>query len=229
MKIPHLFPLCAAALLCTPIFAEDGDQARTKLKDLEERAHAAKEQGHAEEAKELMQQARRLHAEMGGHGDKGGFGEKLEVAKRRIEDLHKEGKHEEAEKIEGRLHAGAGKMHEQARTEAGPDSERKQHVMEAIKHLHAAGLHEAAERLGPALHEGRKDGDKGQREHRGPEGARPPMVHEPMQNAMGDMQKQMQTAMREMQEQMAKMAHTIDELRAEVGNKHHGDGERRRE
>ena len=228
MKISPLLPLCAAALLCTPIFAEEGDPSRGKIEELEKRARTAKEQGRADEAKELMQKVQRLHAEMGEREGPRGAGEKLEMVKRKIDELHQAGKHEEAAPLEHRLREDMEKQGPAARKEGGGDAERKQHALEAIKHLHAAGLHEPAARIEQMLREDR----------RGPESASPREGQEPMQRAIGEMQEQMQRAMRDMQEQtqralhdtheqMAKMAHAIDELR-EQASKPRGEGERRK-
>ena len=134
MKLPLLLTLCAAALLSTPVFAEESDPLRGKIKELEERARTAKEQGRADESKELMLQVRRLHAEMSEREKQHGADNQPEMIRRKIEELHQAGKREEAEQLERRL-------------QAGTEPERKQHALEAIKHLHAAGMHEPAERI----------------------------------------------------------------------------------
>lgn len=238
MKIPLFLTLCAAALLSTPVFAEESDPLRGKIKELEERARTAKEQGRADESKELMQQVRRLHAEMIERGD----GDKLERAKRQIEALHKAGKHEEAAQLERRLRGAKQHSGDHERQESGSEAERKQHAMEAIKHLHAAGLHEPAERIEQILREHKKEAGQDSREkgeRRGSEGVNPREGQEQMQRVMHDMQEQTQRAMREMQEQtqralrdtheqMARMARTIEELREQVARPR-GNGERRKD
>jgi len=124
MKILLLVALCAIAPLSTPAFAQDGDPLRGKITELEGRARAAKEQGRPEELRDLMEQLHRLHLEMDGR-----------EVQRRIEELQKAGKHEEAEQLAHRVQ------------EARGDAERRQHAAEAIKHLHAAGLHEQAAQI----------------------------------------------------------------------------------
>ncbi len=233
MKISRLLPLCAAALLCSPVFAQEGDQLRVKIKELEGSARNAKEQGRAEEAKELMQQVQRLQAEMGEREGPRGAGEKLEMAKRKIDELHKAGKHDEAEQLEQKMREAMEKQGDRQRKEGGGDAERKQHVMEAVKHLHAAGLHEPAERIEQMLREHGEKPEQGER--RAPEAAgQEPLKRamgdsqEQMQRAMRDMQEQMQRALRETHEQMGKMGHAIEELRAQVA-KQSGEGDRRKD
>jgi hypothetical protein len=242
MRISRLLPLCAAALLSTPILAEEGDASRGRIKELEERAHAAKEQGRGDEAKEVMQQVQRLHAEMSErerrHGDSG----KLEMAKRRIDELHKAGKHEEAAQLERRLREAGEQRGDAERKESGGDAERREHAKEAIRHLHAAGMHEPAERVEQTLREDSKKPEQGERKHgdkaarSGHEGGSPQEGDERMRRAMGEMQEQVQRAMRDMQEQtqralretheqMAKMARAIEELREQAARPRR-DGER---
>lgn len=203
MKLPLLLTLCATVLLSTPLFAEESDPLRGKIKELEERAHTATEQGRADESRELMLQVRRLHAEMSEHEKQHGADNQPEMMRRKIEELHKAGKREEAEQLERRLQAGA----EPERKAAGGDAERKQHAIEAIKHLHAAGMHEPAERIEQML-----------RAH----------DLEQMGRAMHEMQEQTQRAFRETHEQMAKMARTIEELQAQVARQR-GEGGPRKE
>lgn len=174
-----------------------------------------------------------------------GGGENLEMAKRKIDELRKAGKQDEAERLEHRLRD-AGKKHGgPARKEDPLDEQQRQHVSEAIKHLHAAGLHEPAERIEQMLRRPKTNEEHAAREHRenaersGPEAAGLREAHEQMRRAMRDMQEQTQRAMRDMQEQtqralretheqMAKMGRAIDELREQTA-KPRGDGERRKE
>lgn len=202
MKISHLLTLCAAALLSTPVFADEADPLRGKAKELEERARTAKEQGRIDESNELMEKVRRLHAEIGEREAKPGDGAQREMVKRKIEELHQAGKHEEAEQLERRLR-GTG---EPARNEGGGDAERRQHALEAIKHLHAAGMHEPAERIEQML----RDHDL-----------------EQMGRGIHEMQEQTQRALRETHEQMAMMARTIEDLRQQVAKQRAAGGPRK--
>lgn len=219
MKASLLLTLCAAALLSMPLFAE-GDP-RSKIKELEERARTAKEQGQGEEAQNLMEQARRLHAEMAGREEEHGGGEELKMAKRKIGELHEAGKHEEAKQLEQRLREGKEK-HGQRKDGAG-GADRKTHVMEAIKHLQAAGLHEPAENIAKMV----RQQDEKERAQAG-KGASAGEGHEQVQRAMREMQEQTQRALRETHGQMAKMQRAIEELREQVA-KQRGDGGRRGE
>lgn len=94
---------------------------------------------------------------------------RLEQLRQRIEHLHREGRHEEAERIKNRLqqwvdHPIRDYRPERERPEPRrenrnrpeghanrpsdrPSAERPHHVKQAIEHLHAAGWHELAERL----------------------------------------------------------------------------------
>ena len=234
MKTSPLIAMCAAALFFTPVFAEENDPLHGKIKELEERARTAKEQGRADESNELIQQVRRLRAETGEREGQRGAGEKLEMAKRKIDELHKAGKHEEAEKIEQRVRGAMEKQGDGGKKDGDGDAGRKQHALEAIKHLHAAGLHEPAQRIEQML---REHVEKPERS--GAEGAVPREGQEQMQRAMREMQEQTQRAMhdlheqtqrslRETHEQMAKMARAIEELREQAG-KQRGEGERRKD
>ena len=179
-----------------------------------------------------------------------GGGEKLEMVKRKIDELRKAGKHDEAERLEaerlghGRREAGE-KRDGAARKEGALDEQQRQHVGEALKHLHAAGLHEQAERIEQMLRGSGTQAEHAAREHRekaersGPEAAGLREAHEQMQRALREMQEQTQRALRDTQEQtqralretheqMAKMARAIEELREQTG-KPRGDGERRKE
>ena len=111
----------------------------------------------------------------------------MEAAKRRIQELHEAGQHEEADRLAKRLSEGTGHQ--------GDPHERMQHVAEAIKHLRAAGLNEQAENLEQMMR-------KMQQKPEGHEQAGPREGGDPMPRAM-----------REMHEQMINMQRAIDELR----------------
>jgi len=205
MKTFLLLTLCVVALVATPLFAEEGDPLRGKIKELEERARTAKEQGKADEAQRMMEQVQQLHAEMRGREEQRGGGEKHEMARRRIEELRKAGKHEEAQQLEHRSREEMAKQGDEKDGSGG--AERTAHIRQAIQHLHAAGLQKPAERIGQMLHQ---------------------QDHEQMQQSMREMQGQTQRALRETHEQMAKMARAIEELRGQAG-KQRGEGERRKD
>lgn len=230
MKTLLPFALCAASLFFMPVHAEEGDALRGKMRELEERARTAREQGRPEEANELMQKVQRLRAEKGeGEGPRGD-GDKNEMVKSKIDELRKAGKQDEAEQLERRWRGATEKGGD--RKEADGDTERRQHVKEAIKHLHAAGLHEPTERIEQMLRE-QMEKEAGERERRkdaersGP-GTGPREVEEQLRRALREMQEQTQRALRETQEQMAKMARSIEELR-EQANRPRGEGERRKD
>ena len=189
--------LCAsAALFSTTARADDGDNVRNKLQELEQQARAAKEAGRAEEAQAIMEKAKRIRAEASERNAQGG--DKLEMAKRKVQELRNAGKGEEAEQLERRIREGAEKQRDggdkRRDAEHGGGDERQQHLGEAIRHLRAAGLDDPAnqiERLARELGNGKAP------------------AHEPQNEGT-------QRALRETQEQMVKMARAIDELRQQV-------------
>ncbi len=141
--------------------------------------------------------------------------EKMEMVKRKIQELREAGKQDEAAQLEQRVREEMGKQ--------GDQPERMRHIAEAIKHLRAAGLNEPAERIEQMV----------RAQQQKPEGREKPTAREggePVQQAMREMQEQVQRALRDMHEQeqralrdtheqMAKMAHAIDELREQVAKR----------
>lgn len=138
MKTSFLLPLCVAALLAVPTFAQDADHLRAKLKEIEEHARQAKEAGRGDEVQELMGQAKRLHEEL----QHAGGGDSLERAHREIGELRKAGKNEEADKLEQKVR----EMMAKGRGGGGV-AERRDHLMVAIDHLRAGGFNDPADSL----------------------------------------------------------------------------------
>src|SRR4051812_25340914 len=129
MKHSLLFTLCAATLLSPPLFAEEGDPARGKPQEFEQRARTAKEVGQADEVQKLREQLQRLRAELDKREGQPGGGEKLAKMKSKIGELHQAGKHEEAQQLEQQLRQG---MEKQGYRENGDgDAERRAHAREA--------------------------------------------------------------------------------------------------
>ncbi len=213
MKTSHLIiAISAAAFLPISLRAQEGDNVRGKLQELEQKARAAKEAGREDEAQAIMEKARRIHAEQDERQAQGG--DRMEKMTSKIEELRKAGKPEEAEQLERRIREGSDKKRD---GEKGSD-ERRQHIGEAIKHLRAAGLHEPAERIEQMAREHEKAGTVNGDPRREKAGARTGEIgaSEQMQRAVRDMQEQTQRALRETHEQMAKMARAIEELREQV-------------
>ena len=129
------------------------------------------------------------------------------MVKRKIQELHEAGKHDEAAQMEKRVREEMGRPGE---GKHGEEPERMRHIAEAIKHLRAAGLNEPAERIEQMVREQQKA------EGRDKPGAR---EGEQMQRAVREMQEQVQRAFKDTHEQMAKMAHAIDELREQVAKR----------
>ena len=130
--------------------------------------------------------------------------EKMGAAKRRIEELHTAGQHEQAEQMTRRVREEMGRRGEQP--------ERMQHLAEAIKHLRAAGLNEPAEHIEQMVRQ-QQQKSEGREQAGAREGG------EQVQRAMREMQEQVQRALKDTHEQMAKMARAIEELREQVGKR----------
>ncbi len=144
--------------------------------------------------------------------------EKMQKAKREIEELRAHGHHDEAKRLEERVRAEMGKQgakradserHGDAAHE-GEKPTRMRHIAEAIKHLRAAGLNEPAERIEQMA--------RAEQQQKSAEGG-PAVSREEIQRAMRDTQEQMQRALKDTHEQMAKMARAIDELREQVSKR----------
>jgi hypothetical protein len=225
MKNSLLLHLCAAAFIATPVFAQENAELRKRAQELEERARQAKEEGRPEQAKELMDELRKLKQEAHGGDEEQARDKKLGRVKAEIEELHNAGKHEEAERLTKRLEEAMPKSFKEDRKE-NPDAERRDHVMAAIKHLHGAGLHEQAQHLEQMLHE------TDVREAHGE--AAPEMekalrqMQEQLQRTVREMQERTERAMKETHAQMEKMSRTIDELREQLARQR-GESERRKD
>ena len=143
--------------------------------------------------------------------------EKMQKAKREIEELRAHGNHDEAQRLEERVRAEMQKqMAKRAQSErhgdaadAGEMPDRMRHIAEAIKHLRAAGLNEPAERIERMAREEQQKSRVGEQ----------PVAREEFQRAMRDTQEQMQRALKDTHEQMAKMARAIEELREQVSKR----------
>ncbi len=219
-----------AMLLISGVNAQEKPSAGPEAGKLMERAKAAKDAGRFDEARELAEQAHRAGA--GKHDDKarrkekhdahGAAPERLEKARREIEELHRAGKHEEAGALKRRI--AEGMEHKKASPmKEGEGPARLRHVMEAIRHLREAGLNEPAEGLEKLARGMREDFERHEqaekiREMRKPNDDGPPRKAEGPRTG-GD-------ELRAIREQMEKMSRAIDELRAQVSGR--GDEEVRK-
>lgn len=185
------------------------DPAQLEAQKLMERASKLKAEGRYDEARELADKADKLRGEHREHAGKKKEGppppEHFARAKKEIEELHRAGKHEEAEQLKRRI----AEFHEHGKAlPKGPGADRLRHLMEAIHHLREADLPEPAERLEQMAREMQVEMAKQREvaEHAG----HPPKHHPPVDE------------IRRLQEQIEKMAHAIEELRAQA-RKHHGE------
>lgn len=119
---------------------------------------------------------------------------KLSGFRAEIEELHKAGKHQEADalrdKLAGQLMDGR-EQHHRKGAEV-PVEERLGHISEAIKHLRAAGMHEMASSLEKAAAQMREQ------------------MKEPKHRDGAD------DEIRALREQMEKLKHTVEELRGQL-------------
>ena len=207
MKPIQLLPLFAAFVFVTGLQAQHPDQPRAEAEQLFEKAKHAKAEGRNEEADELTRRAKGLQSEpKEGNPSKPGI-DKLGMAKHEIEELHRAGKHEQAEQMERRLAETMRGKHEQRTKGGGGSPDRLAHVGQAIEHLRAAGLGEEAGHLEQVAHRMQEE-----MAHRGHESAGGKPGAEPM--------REMQEHMQQLSGQLQKMARGIEELRGEVKDLH---------
>lgn len=142
----------------------------TEAQDLMKRAHDAKEAGRYDEARQLAEKARGLaekHRPNGGPDmpvDRKERAERFEKAKHEIEELHRAGKHEEAEQLKRRLAGAMAEKHDGPPGRPGEGPEKIRHLMEAIRHLREAGFNEPAENLEKMAHKMKEEFERRQKE-----------------------------------------------------------------
>ena len=218
--------IITALALVSAVNAQEKKHANIEAQQLMERAKQAKEAGRYDEAKSLWEQAQKaggMHREVKPGGDKGGSPERLEKVRHEIEELHRAGKHEEAEQLKHRIAESIAHKKEAPQPKEGEGPAKIRHVMEAIKHLREAGLNEPAEGLEKLARgmreqfEHREQAEKSRKPEPGPKG-------EPSRKA--DKPRPQGDELHMMREQMEKMAHAIEELRAQVRSR--GDEEVRK-
>lgn len=120
--------------------------------------------------------------------------EKLSGFRARIEELHKEGKHQEADALRDKL---AGQLMEERKRhqlKGGDESpvDRLNHLNEAIKHLHAAGMHDVASNLEKAAAQMKEQ------------------LKEPKHQGEG------KDEIHALREQVEKLQHAVEELRGQL-------------
>jgi hypothetical protein len=218
-----LFTILATFALATAAGAQESDRPATEK--LYEKAKQAEAEGRRDEAAELIKKAEKLASDPRGPEErKAASEEKLARIRHEIGELHKAGKHEEAERLARRIEAAeSGQKPGPAAGHETPRPERLRHLRQAIEHLHAAGMHDMAENLekhaqrireeveahgrpGPAEGVRRLDGP------RSPDGPRPAEGRRPSDS-------QPQHGPREVEDlrgQIQKLAHELELLRGEL-------------
>lgn len=197
--------------------AEDG---KPNPAELMKRAQQAKAEGRYDEARELAEQVRKLTGhekpDEPKHKIDGEKKDKLAHMRAEIEELHRAGKHEQAEELRKKFMGDLMAQHhgpkkEMPHKEPGSGDERLDHVMEAIKHLRAAKLNEPAEgleKLAAHLKEEMAARKRMEQEH-----------HDKKPGGEGEV--------RELREQVQKLSHMVEELRGQL-KKQPGDAEVRK-
>lgn len=206
MKTSLLATVAAAMMTALSLSAQSVDDIRAEAARIMERAGQAKREGRMDEARELGQQAEKLHRELREReGGKGG-GDKMAAMKREVEELHRAGKHDEAERLEHR-HSGMHAPHGSDRKKAGAEGpQRLQHLGEAIRHLHEAGFGGQAEELEKLAAHLKEEIMRDEMRARG--GAGPEVLEKIMAAHKAEVQS--------MRVEMQKMARALEELRGQV-------------
>lgn len=148
-------PVAILGALLLPVFVSHAEPAAEPEKKKSVTPSASKEamKHRIEELRKMRDQWFNKHHGGKMEGRPGSMNDekrsKLPGLKERIEELHKAGKHEEANALRDKL---AGELMEQRKhpqkpVAEGPSEGRLEHLGEAIKHLRAAGMHDVASNL----------------------------------------------------------------------------------
>ena len=210
MKNSFLLPALLSAALTLTVNAAGPDDLRAEAEKLVERAKQAKSEGRGDEAVQIMGRVKQIQGELreqlaASGGAKPGDGQ--EKVRRQIEELHRAGKHEEAQQLEKKCVECNGPNAE------GP--ERLRHVMQAIEHLRAAGFNEQAEGLVQVANKMRKEA-----EHQDDS------AKSFKQQKQEDPLREVRDTVIQLRGQMEKMQRQLEEMRGQAG-KPPGDKERR--
>lgn len=215
-----IISILTALAFLSAVHAEEPKRGESvEAQKLTERARDAKQAGRYAEAAELSEKAEHLLEKQRGEkpGPGGVDAGRLEKARHEIEELHRAGRHEEAEQLKRHVAEGRASGRGGQPTEAeGPAKLR--HIMEAIHHLREAGLDEPAEGLEKLAHKLREDVERREREHAGR--GREPEKHDLAPRPPAG-------EMHAMREQIEKLGRAVDKLRAQL-NRRGGSEEVRR-
>lgn len=215
--------ILTALALVSAVNAEDKKPGIPEAQQLMQRAKEAKDAGRYDEAKELFERAQKLggmHRD-GKRGINGGAPERLERVRHEIEELHRAGKHEEAEQLKRRVAEAMEHKKGPPIKEGEEGPARLRHLMEAIRHLREGGFKEPAEGLEKLAHgmreqfEHREHAEKSRKPDSGPKDGPPRKADKPA-HPPGD-------ELHAMRAQIEKLSHAVEELRAQI-NKDKGQG-----
>ena len=206
MKTSLLVTAAAAMVTALSLSAQSVDDIRAEAARIAERAGQAKREGRMDEARELGQQAEKLHRELREReGGKDG-GDKAAAIKREVEELHRAGKHDEAERLQRRLSGMHAHQGHDKKTAGAEGPQRLQHLVEAIRHLHQAGFGRQAEELEKLAAHLKEEMMRDEMRARG--GAGPEALEKIVAAHKAEVQA--------MREEMQKMARAVEELRGQV-------------
>ncbi len=210
MKLTALLAgaIAAFALAVQAESPEPKKDGKDDFHELLERAQKAKAEGRYEEARELAEQLRQKRGiDKTDRKPDGERPERMARVKEEIEELHRAGKHEEAEQLKRKYQGEFMAKHRPDGKGPAPEDERLGHLQEAIKHLRAAQINEPAdqlERMAEHLREElqarkRAEGEEFRKKH--PEGGK----HGPEAGQL-----------REVRERLDQMNRKIEELNAKL-------------
>ncbi len=204
-----LTALLAGALVAFALSAsaESPEVKKDDIHELLERAQKAKAEGRYEEAKELAEQLRQRQGfEKRDRKPDGEKPEQLSHMKAQIDELHRAGKHEEAEQLKRKFQGEFMARHHDGKHPASPQAERLEHLMEAVKHLRAAKINEPAEQLERMADKMREDLEAQKRAEAG----------HPMKHHDGRMPGEAAGQLQAIREQLEKTNRKIEELDARL-------------
>jgi hypothetical protein len=196
MNISRLFTVCSASLallgLCRPATAQDPFESKPQPENRKEKGDYQRQ-----EKREKPQDRER-------------DGDKFAAMKQKIGELHRDGQHEEAERLTRELKAaweqrGGDRAGQPSRDQQVP--EKFQHIQEAIKHLQAAGLQEPAAHIREMAEKMRAEEERDRQENfkkdRQGDGGK---------NATNDLRRELEKTRAELE----KMGQELKELRSQI-------------
>ena len=222
------------------------EKVREQLQAMKQKVEQLEKEGKHEEAEKVKREAHELMGRMNPHGREGGpagpesekLRERLQAMKQKIEQLEKEGKHEEAAAVKREAQAMMGRMSRGgegapaggSRQGPGDMSARIQHMRMAAENLKAAGLEPEAQHVMQMIEHIQRGGGEGRPHAEGrareegrphPEGqtrgeGRSRGEGQPMPGRSPRGEGGSPHEVQELQNQIQKMHHEMEELREQL-------------